>query len=78
MQSKVAMKVLVVLALYFIAANAHVSNPSKKAAVFKSVKKCAREHGVNIKIASDFLKGKFSTETEEAKVKFQNSIGGIR
>lgn len=63
------MKVLSALVLCLISLKFVSSHSSKRAIVFQSVRKCAKESGLDYTTISKYLKGDFTNETKEAKVK---------
>ena len=65
------MKVLSALVLCLMSINVvyGISNSPKRTIVFKSARKCAKENGIDFTIVTKFLKGDFSKETEDSKVR---------
>lgn len=63
-----AMKVLLVLVLSLLSIKCISGIASKRASAFKSVNKCAKEHVLDYKTISSFVKGDFSIDSQDAKV----------
>lgn len=62
------MKASTVIIICFMCISCIRSQPNKRVVLFKTVQKCAKEHGLDFKTASGLVNGDFSQKTQDAKV----------
>jgi hypothetical protein len=62
--------ILSVLALCLVSFEDISAQPSKRSIAFRTVRKCANEHGLNMKTVTSLVRGDFSNDTKDTKVKF--------
>ena len=62
------MKLTSIIILCLIGLKSIAGHPSKRSVAFKAVKKCAKQHNLDLMTVTSLIKGDFSNDSRDTKV----------